>query len=1051
MRNIIAWFVDNPVAANLLMLIIMGAGLLGISAVHREEFPELEVPAISITVPYLGAAPAEVESGVCLRIEEAIQGIVGIKRIKTTAKQGLCTTLAELETRADANKALDDIKAQVNAIPSLPKSTERPIVTKITVQSMVMQIAIAGKTTERVLKQLADEVRNELLELPEISHVDTLYRREDEISVEVSEVTLREHGLSFASIARAIDRASVDIPGGSIKSPTGEVLLRSNGQRYSAAELEDVPVLSRSDGTQLELGSIARLRDGFEQTDISANFDGAPAMLLQISRVGTDDTVEIARAAKAYISRKQQQLPENIVLDIWRDESNDLTIRLRVLINNALGGMALVVLTLALFLKTRLALWVSMGIPISILGALAMFPAVGLSISTLSLVGFLLSLGILVDDAIVVGERIHAHERMAMSGRDAAIEGTHQVAVPVFFGVLTTMAAFIPVVSVEDSMGEFLKAIGITLILCLAFSLIESQLILPSHLAHRKRERKQGTISRRWERLQERLSAGLDALAEGPYQRLLRQAVCYRYITSALALAAFILILGLMSSGRIVFQFFPSVPGDDLYARVVLPEGAPLAQTLIAAERVIAAGDRMVAELATTTREDIEPLQHTLVSVGMPIARGGLNLNVGEGSHVAEIGISLLPWRERGGLLPEEAVALWREYTGNIPGVMEMSFTASSLSLGADIDIQMRGSDVKVLGQASSELRDILAEYDGLFDINDSYRSGKAELMLKLKPDAAPLGLSQADIGEQVRRAFYGEEVQRFQRGRDDVRIMVRYPESERESMASLEQMRIRLPDGTEVPLLSVADLTFGEGESTILRVDGQRVVNVTAAANRNQVSPEAIIANLFAVQIPELQQRYPGVTFTVAGEAEERASAVAGLFRMSLVALMVIFALLAIPLRSYLQPLVVMASIPFGMIGAILGHYMLGYDLVFFSMLGIVALSGVVINSSLVLVDYVNRQRTLAGVSLEQAVMEAGVSRFRPILLTSATTFIGLAPLMITADQETLLFVPLAVSLGFGVVFATAVTLLLIPALYLVLEDVLGIVGSGKTEHPSP
>jgi len=1039
MRTLIAWFIDNPVAANLLMLILMGAGVLGLTAVHREEFPEIEVPAIAITVPYLGAAPTEVESGVCLRIEEAIQGIVGIKRIKTSAKQGMCNTTAELEADADASVALDDIKAQVNAIATLPKNTERPIVSKITVQSMVMQIAISGATTERVLKTLAEQLRKELLELPEISFVDILYRRRDEISVEISELTLREHGLSFANITDAINRASVDIPGGSIKSSNGEILLRSNGQRYSAEDLANISVLGRTDGTQLLLGDVANIIDGFEQNDVSATFDGKPAMLLQISRVGAEDTIDIARAAHDFIAQKRIQLPEGVTLELWRDESNDLISRLGLLINNALGGMALVVLTLALFLKTRLALWVSMGVPISILGALALFPAVGLSISTLSLVGFLLSLGILVDDAIVVGERIHAHERLAKDPRTAAIDGTHEVAIPVFFGVLTTMTAFIPVISVDDSLGEFLKAIGATVMLCLTFSLIESQLILPSHLAHRRKtnQSQQGVIGRRWGLLQERLSGGLEALAHGPYRRLLGWAVSHRYVTSTIALAALIVIIGLMSSGRIVFQFFPAVPGDDLYARVSMTEGAPLAATIAAAQRVQDAGDRMIADVRNTTEDDREVLQHKLLSVGMPVARGALNLSGGEGSHVAEVAISLVPWRDRGGMLPNEAVAKWREYAGEIPGVMEMSFTASSLSLGSDIEIQLRGDNIDNLGRASARLRDLLAEYDGLFDINDSHSSGKAELLLVVKPDAAALGLSQSDLGQQVRRAFYGQEVQRFQRGQDDVRIMVRYPEAERQSLSNLEDMRIRLPDGTQVPLLSVADLKFGEGQSTIRRVDGKRVVTITAAADRNQVAPEVVISELFDQQIPELRREFPGVVFSVAGEAEERASTVAGIFRMSLVALMAIFALLAIPLRSYVQPLVVMASIPFGMIGDILGHYVMGYDLVFFSMLGIVALSGVVINSSLVLVDHINRQRTASGITLEHAVLDAGISRFRPILLTSVTTFIGLAPLMITADQETLVFVPLAVSLGFGVVFATSVTLLLIPALYLVLEDV--------------
>jgi len=660
-----------------------------------------------------------------------------------------------------------------------------------------------------------------------------------------------------------------------------------------------------------------------------------------------------------------------------------------------------------------------------------------LSISTVSLVGFLLSLGILVDDAIVIGERVYAYELIEPDGRTAAIKGTTEVAVPVFFGVLTTIAAFIPVVSVESDLGKMLSAIGVTVMLCLVFSLIESQLILPSHLAHRRKARGQSSLGSRWEQFQEKISGALEHFAQNSYRNRVTAAVRARYVTVACGAGAMILVLAMIVSERVIFQFFPAVTGDDLYARIELPEGTPLATTLEATARLEAAADRLSADLDATTEDGLPAALARFTSIGQVISRSSRSLGAGSsGAHIAEVSLALRPVSERGGLTPIEAVNRWREYTGAIPDVVELSFTAAALSMGADINIELRGKNDQALASAATEVGDLLASFDGVLDISDSYRSGKQELTLAINDNGKSLGLTQAELGRQVRQAFYGAEAQRVQRGRDDVRVMVRYPESERDALSHFETMRIRLLDGFQVPVLSVADVVLGRGYSAIRRVDGARVVNITATTDRSLISPEALYSSIAANQIPEILSRHPGVEFHLAGEAEQRAEALSGLIRMSMVALLVIYALLAIPLKSYLQPLVVMASIPFGLLGAILGHFIMREDLVFFSILGIVALSGVVVNASLVLVDYVNRQRRQGGMTAEEAVIAAGVTRFRPIVLTSLTTFIGLVPMMVNRDFDTLLFVPLAISLGFGVVFATTVTLLLIPALYMVLED---------------
>ena len=1051
MPKLIAWFVDNPVAANLLMFFLIMSGLLALKDVRKEEFPNIETPVVTVMVPYLGAAPAEVESGVCSRVEESIDGIEGIEKIRSTSAEGRCSVFIELGFETDRAKALDDIKAQVNSISTFPANTERPIVSQITMQSLVTQLALHGDTDEKSLKYLTESIRADLLELPEVSLVETLYVRADEISVEISEEALRRHQLTMAQVANAIRQASIDIPSGTVKSLAGEIRLRSTGQRYSGEELENIVVYSNPDGSRLLLKDIATVVDGFENIDRYAEFNGEQTMLIQIWRVGSDDTLEISDAVLDYVDIRERELPEGIHLTIWNNEANELIGRLGTMMNNAFSGLLLVIISLSLFLRVRLALWVSAGIPVAIFGAIALFPAADLSISTLSLMGLLLSLGVVVDDAIVVGERIYTKEQEGLDPRTAAIVGTSEVAVPVFFGVLTTIAAFLPLLSVNSDLGQFFRSIGWTVILCLVFSIIESQMILPSHLSHRSQTRGKTGFGRRWEAFQDRISGSLEYFAENRYRPWIDWAIRQRYTVFALGLAMLIVMGGMLASGRIVFQFFPAVSGNNVVARVVMPEGYPLSGTQAIVHELQASAAKVRAEVDADMPNGKSAFKNELASIGVTITQGALVTVGEEGSHVAEVSLNLVPYRERGGMTPQQVVQRWRELTPPLADVVELSFSADAVSIGADIDIDLRGRDINELGLVANELSDILAGYEGLFDISNSYRSGKRELTLEILPSAEALGLTQADLGNQVRDAFYGREAQRVQRGRDDVRIMVRFPEDDRRSLSSLETMNIRLPDGTEVPALSVARLVPTEGNAVIRRTDGQRTINVTATANRTVVAPESVLGQLFSEEIPELMERHPEVAIYQAGEAEERAKSLEGLAGTGLIALMIIYTLLAVPLKSYLQPLVVMASIPFGFIGAVLGHQIMGYDLVFFSILGIIALSGVVINSSLVLVDFINRNRRIHGMNVYDAVVDSGMSRFRPIFLTSVTTYVGLLPLMVTRDFDTAPFVPLAVSLGYGVIFATVITLILIPALYVILEDFLSLFREDVAEGEDP
>ncbi len=1049
MQKLIAWFAHNNVAANLLMMILVVGGLIALPSVHQEEFPTLDVDAVQIKVAYLGAAPAEVESAVCIRIEEAIEGTEGIDRISSDASEGICSVNVELVSGLDKTKVANDIKSKVDAIDSFPIETEQPVTAEVSLIATVLQIAISGQADERTLKLIGQKVRDDIAALPGVSQVELQFARPYEISVEVSEQTLRRHGLTLEEIGRAIEKSSLDIPGGSLKTEGGEILLRTKGQAYHGREFEDIVVLTRTDGTSVTLGEIARVIDGFEDSDLQARFDGAPAVSLKVSRVGQEDVMQMAVRVKDYLEQARRELPEGISLTIWQDESQDMVDRLDVLSKNARSGLLLVLLVLTLFLRFQLALWVAAGIPVALLGAVAIFPVAGISISTMSVMAFILVLGILVDDAIVVGERVYSHEQQGKPRLQAAIEGAQEVSLPVFFGVLTTMATFIPIVTIPGPMGGFFAPLGFTVIIALSFSLIESQWILPGHLAHRKAEKTRGSnpLLNRWLALQEAVSSSLEVAATKYYLPAVTRALEWRYVTVAFGVVILALTLSLFASGRMQFQFFPGVEGTHLYATLTMPEGTPVEKTAGAVERLEAAAESLREELdRDQAAGEPSAISHIFSSVGSFIPKGSLGNTAGAQSNLAEVGIELNLPRDYSGTPTSEFANRWRELTGGIPDAIELGFTSESFGIGKALSFELYGKDFDELRDAAAQLRIALQGYNGVMDVSDTFRAGKQEVQLTLLPDARNLGLTINDLGQQVRQAFYGYEAQRVQRGTDDVRVMVRYPEDERRSLGDLEAMRIRTADGTEVPFSSVAKASLARGYTTIRRVEGRRVVTVTADVNRTITTPEAIIKSLRSQELPELMERHPGVSYGLAGEAEERNESMSSLVSTSMLALLLIYALLAIPLQSYLQPLVIMSVIPFGAVGAILGHLLFGRDLVFFSLLGIIALSGVVVNSSLVLVDYINRQR-LTGQSLTQAVSHAGSVRFRPIVLTSVTTFVGLTPIMLDTTISTHLFVPMAISLAFGVLVGTFITLLLVPCLYMVLEDFLALI-SGREKQ---
>ncbi|MBQ74619.1 MAG: cobalt-zinc-cadmium resistance protein [Gammaproteobacteria bacterium] len=1066
MQKIITWFVDNPIAANLLMMIFVAGGSISLLTMHKEEFPNIEPGVIVVRVPYLGAAPVEVEQAVCIRIEEAIEGIDGIDRMESRASEGMCVVTLELLPDTNISLALNDVKGRVDAISTFPAETEKPVVSTMQFRGKTITVTLSGETDEAALKLLATELRDEISSLEDVSQVSVEYARPWEISIEVSEQVLRQYNLTITAIANAVRRSSLDLPGGSIKTEGGEVLLRSMGQAYRGYEYESIVVLTRPDGTNLTLGEIATVRDAFEEGYLRAKFDGERAVTVTVYRMGDEDVITSSDAVKKYIEAKTPYLPKGIKITIWADESIKLNRRISALTRNAWAGLTLVLLILTVFLRFKVAMWVAAGIPIAILGAIWMFPFAGINISSLSVLAFILVLGIVVDDAIVIGERVYSHESVDNTHREAAIAGTHEVVVPVVFGVLTTMAAFLPIVFLQGHMGEFFSITGWVVLICLVFSLLECLLVLPAHLAHRRTEGyifgETGFV-KWWIKFQGFFANGLKTFALNVYKPFLQKVLEWRWVTWSVGTAVLILALALIASERVVFQFFPAVEGDRVFVTLTMPDGINVDLTEQGAKKIELAAIQLRDEIDQDLGypEGKHSIKHILLSIGTAAARSiGPPRMTSGGSHLAEVVIDLVPIHERPGWNANRIADRWREITGHVPDAIELQFSADTFSAGDPIGLRLRGRDVDQLREAALHLRTELGRYPGVMDVSDSFRAGKQEIKLDILPEAKPLGLTLNDLARQVRQAFYGEEAQRIQRGTDDVRVMVRYPEEERRSLGNLEDMRIRTTDGTEVPFSSVAQVTYGSGFSTIRREDRQRVVRVRGDVNRALVSPELVITDMEKAlcekgssftdrKIPCTNSLFPTVTYSLSGEAEERDKALGSLFSTIPLAMMIIFALLAIPLKSYMQPLVIMSVIPFGAVGAIVGHFIMGWNLVFFSLLGIIALSGVVVNASLVLVHYINRQRR-QGVPVFEAVTMAGVARFRPIVLTSVTTFVGLIPLMTDTNPETFMFIPMGISLAYGVLFATVITLFLVPSLYLMLEDWLHFCGLDKEVDPA-
>lgn len=1055
MNNAIAWFAKNRVAANLLMIFIIVAGVLTISNITLEVFPDINPAIITVSVAYPGAAPEEIEEGICVKIEEAVYDLQGVKKLTSTSSEGMGTVSVQAIAGYDVQKLLDDVKTRVDAINTFPQEAEKPIIQELLRRRQVINVAVSGQTDELTLKQIGERVRDDISNLPDVSQVDLAGTRPYEISLEVSEEELRNYGLTFDEVARAVRLSSLDLPGGSIRTQGGEISLRTKGQAYRGYEFENIILRSYPDGTRLRLSDVVQVKDAFAETDEATRFDGAPAVLVKVYRVGKENALTVSHAVKQYIAEKQPTLPQGIYLTSWQDDAVTLKDRMSLLLSNARIGLVLVFILLALFLRLRLAWWVSMGMVVAFLGALWVLPFFQVSINQISLFSFIMVLGIVVDDAIVIGENIFTHIKQGKPPLQAAIEGAQGVAVPVVFAVLTTVAAFLPLAGVPGAMGDVMRIIPIVVIATLMFSLVEALFVLPAHLSHvnyEKADHPRYAFQRFFHNMQDKFSNGLEHFVNVYYKKTLQWSLKWRYTVIAVSLALLIITIAVTAGGALKFTFMPTVEADNVVALLTMPDGTPAGETANALKRLESTANKLKDEY---NKDNQLVIEHMLTSIGdQPFRKMAHSSNAGQNyqnkANLGEVNIQLAPSDQRP-VTSETLAARWRDLTGAIPDAEELTFSSSMFSVGAPINIQLAGTDYAELRRAAAELRRRLSGYPGVFDITDSYRSGKKEIKLKINPEAEGLGLTLSDLARQVRQAFYGEEVQRIQRGRDELRVMVRYPVNERRSIGDLENMRVRLPNGDEIPFSVAAQVDQGFGFSSIERTDRKRTISVTANLDKSVGNANEILADVEMKVMPLLMQKYTSVAYSLAGEQEEQAESMSGIMQGFVIALLMIYVLLAIPFRSYVQPFIVMSAIPFGIVGAIWGHILLGFDLSMMSMFGIVALAGVVVNDSLVMVDFINRDRR-AGVPLTQAIRDAGVVRFRPILLTTVTTFAGLLPLILEKSPQAQFLIPMAISLAFGVMFGTFITLVLVPVIYHSQEDIKAVFAkmrSGSKNKP--
>ena len=1038
MKKLAQWSVNNRVAVNLIMLFIIVAGLLTVMNMRREMFPQFALDMINVSVPYPGASPAEVEEGICIKIEEKIKGIEGITRTYSSSRESLASVTVELDKDADVQKIINDIKNEVDLIDNFPDEAEDPIITEIINRNPSITVAVYGDVPEKLLRRTADRIRDDLVDTGAISLATLVGVRDYEIAVEVSEEDLQRYGLSFDQVVQTLRSGSLDLPGGAIKTAHGEILVRAKGQLYTGKEFEDLPLITDAGGTVVRLGQVATVIDGFEDTDIKARFNGKPAALVQVNRTSQEDVIAISDTVQQYVADNRGHMPAGIHLATWFDLSGMVRDRIDLLLRNGSQGIVLVFIVLALFLNLRLAFWVSVGIPVAFMGAFMVLDVNGETINMISLFAFIMTLGILVDDAIIVGENIFTHYGQGKSSERAVVDGMGEVGGPVLMAVATTVAAFTPLMFIAGIMGKFISVMPRAVIAILIVSLGEALIILPAHLegalqrSRRAGEKVSQTIHAKVRR---RIEKSLQLVIDRIYTPTLGYVMENRYFAFSIGLGVLIISIGLLHGGYVPFVFMPKGDSDWVIAEVNYPLGTPVESTA----QTIAFIEQQAVKLNQAFNGQLGMgktlITNTYSLTGFIPRRDWKPQEIG--GHCGEVWIEMISSAERPRLSAITVINQWRALVGEIPGLDQLSFfTVEGGPAGSPIEIQLIGEDFEQLELAATELKDELTHYPGTTDIADDFKPGKPERRFKIKDGAQSIGVSMSDIARQLRQGFYGEEALRIQRGKDDVKVQVRYAEKDRRSLYAIEQARIRTPDGRQIPLAEVAEVNSSRAYSLIRRVDRKRVITVSSDLDETIGNASTIISDLKADFLPRLMKRYPGLRYDLEGQEKRTQESLESLKKGFMLALMAIFLLLATQFRSYVQPVIIMMAIPFGLIGAIVGHLLMGLAFTIISIFGIVALSGIVVNDALILIDFTNRAHR-NGMTVVEAVMESGRSRFRPVLLTSVTTIAGLFPLLLERSFQAQFLIPMAVSITFGLMAATLLTLLYVPALYLIVDDV--------------
>ncbi len=1015
----IAWMANNRVTANLLMLVFLIGGLYATYTIKQEVFPDFAIDVVKVTVSYPNASPEEVERGIILAVESAVRGVDGVKEINATASEGSASVSVDLIDGTDRQQALDDIQQAVDRISTLPDDAEDPIVKLVSHRREVVNIQLYGDVPELSLRTLGEEVRDRLLQYPGITQVDLEGDRDYEIHVEIPSANLRAHGLTLQDVATKIGALAIESPSGTMETASGDILLRVSDRREWASEFAQIPIVSSDNGTIVRLGDIATVRDTLEDTTRWATYNGLPSIGVSVYELGDQTPIGVSAATRAAMEAIEAELPPGVSYSLNRDMSEVYAQRLQLLLRNAFMGLALVLVLLGAFLDFKLAFWVTMGIPTSFLGGLLFLSGMDMSINMMSMFAFIIALGIVVDDAIVAGENIYEYRQRGMPFLEAAIRGARDIAVPIGFSIATNVVAFIPLYFVPGVMGRIFGVIPLVVVTVFLVSWVEALFILPAHLGHARRT-PGNAVSRVLVRGQRRVADGLMRFVDKIYQPFLRVCVDYRYATVAAAMALLMVVLAYAMSGRIGFILMPRAESDFAVASAVLPVGSPEDKTVAVRDRLVKAAEKVAAE---NGGKDL------LDSVIAVVAGNELDVRF------------ILTDPDIRPISTSEVARLWRQAAGSIPGLESLKFASDrgGPGSGAALNIELSHRDIRVLEQAAATLAGKLEEFPQVSDVDDGSASGKRQISLQLRPEGLSLGLTATDVAKQVRAAFYGTEALSQQRGLNEVKVLVRLPENERASEADIEQFLIRTAAGTDVPLRQVADMSWGHAYTSITRHNARRVLQVTADVNPigdlNQ-----IVATLNSDVLPALQQDYAGLTYRFEGRQADMAESMNSLMASFILAILAIYVLLAIPFRDYIQPVIVMTSLPLGIVGAVLGHMVMGYNLSVVSVMGIVALSGVVINDSLVMIDYANRRRT-EGEDSREAIIQAGMRRFRPILLTTLTTFGGLAPMIFETSRQARFMIPMALSLGFGILFATAIILVFIPSLYVVVEDIRAVV----------